>query len=161
MTDPIATPDEEKRRLMLQKLNSAAQVPATKNPVTPSPELTAKENYDQDYEYVRKKLKNLADVTEDAIEHFSEVAKETNEPRAFEVLGTLLKNASEIVKGVMDNASQKATIDTRKEQKTVGDKEPGSVNNTTIFVGTTKDLLEKIGREESSKIIDAESTEVK
>ena len=144
--------DEEKRKRMLSKLNSS--LPSTTVAIVDK----AKENFDADYEYTRKKLKNLADRGEEAIEHFAEIAKETNEPRAFEVLATLLKNTGELVKGVIDNAEAKSNIDRRNEPvKVVGDKDPTpSVNNTTIFVGTTKDLLDKIKAEEQRKIIDVE-----
>ena len=154
---------EEIRAAMLQKLNApvtpVAAVPPAK---LKSAEEIAKENYDADYDYARKKLKNLADYGEAAIEHFREVAEETGEPRAFEVLATLLKNTGELVKGVMDNAATKSTIDKKNEpQKVVGDKEPAQVTNTTIFVGTTKDLLDRINNEQQQKVIEGEVKEIK
>lgn len=145
---------EDQRKNMLAKLNTA--VPAG----TPIVLDKSKENFDSDYDYTRKKLKNLVDLGEEAIEHFTEIAKETNEPRYFEVLATLLKNTGELVKGVIDNAETKSNIDKKNEApKVVGDKEP-TVSNTTIFVGTTKDLLEKI-RQEEVNIIEGEAKEVK
>lgn len=144
--------NDELRSKMLEKLNTSvpANVPVVMD--------KAKENYESDYEYTRKKLKNLADRGEEAIEHFAEVAKETGEPRAFEVLATLLKNTSDIVKGVIENASAKAVIDSKNAQPLMGDKKSEVTNNTTIFVGSTKDLLDKVNNEQ--KVIDVEPTPV-
>lgn len=142
---------DEQRKNMLEKLNTA--VPAS----VPIVMDKAKENYESDYEYTRKKLKNLADRGEEAIEHFAEVAKETGEPRAFEVLATLLKNTSDIVKGVIENASAKAVIDSKNAPPLMGDKK-SEVHNTTIFVGSAKELLDKVNSEQ--KVIDVEATPI-
>ena len=159
------TPEEEQqektRLAMLAKLSQSPPVPSQQITVLKTPEEIAKENNEADYEYARKKLKNLADYGEAAIKHFQEVAEETGEPRAFEVLATLLKNTGELVKGVMDNAATKAHIDKTKEpQKVVGDKEGATVTNTTIFVGTTKDLLDRINNEQQQKVIEGTVKEV-
>src|ERR1035437_4809952 len=125
MTEDINDADSDVRKNMLSKLNAA--LPQIAGAVVPAVAAVdkSKENFDSDYEYTRKKLKNLADRGEDAIEHFAEIAKETGEPRAFEVLATLLKNTGELVKGVIDNAEAKSNIDRRNEPvKVVGDKDP-------------------------------------
>lgn len=152
------TDDAVLRQEMLDKLKNA--VPVVQPVAAPVPAVVEppKEGFEQDYDYTRDKLKNLVNIGEDAIEHFIEIAKETNEPRAFEVLATLLKNTGELAKGVIDNATSKANIDTRNQIKTVGDKDKPTTNNTTIFVGTTKDLLEKLNQ---PKMIEGEVTEVK
>ena len=113
--------------------------------------------YDDDYEYTRKKLKILIEEGEDAINTFKEIAGETQEPRAYHVLSELLKTTSEITKGIMDNAAQKSNIDNRKPiPKNIGENiTTTNNNNTAIFVGTTKELLEQINREEE-KIITIE-----
>lgn len=148
----MTTPQEETRKNMLQKLKTSQEAPVMVD--------AAKENFNSDYEYTRKKLKNLVDMGEEAIEHFKDIAEETNEPRAFEVLATLLKNTGELVRGVIDNATSKANIDGHsKENKVVGDKEV-TTNNTTIFVGTTRDLLDKLNNEQKSKVIDVEPKEI-
>jgi hypothetical protein len=155
----MTTEAENTRNAMLEVLkNTPAQVPAPV--VAKSPAEIQKDNADADYEYTRKNLKKLVDAGAAAIEHFKDVAEETGEPRAFEVLATLLKNTGELVRGVMENASIKNNIDKRNEPvKTVGDKETPTFNNATVFIGTTRDLLNKINTEK--KTIDVESTEVK
>jgi len=149
------TEEENTRNAMLQTLRNPP--PSTPAVIPKPPE--QKDNFDADYEYTRKKLKSLADIGESAIEHFKEIAEETNEPRAFEVLATLLKNTGELVKGVIDNASSKANIDRRNEPpKIVGQKESSTFPNATVFIGTTKDLLNKINQDQ--KTIDVEVKEV-
>ena len=147
------TDDAILRQEMLDKLNHAVPVVI---PVEPVPVVV--NDVEDDYNYTREKLKNLVAAGEEAIEHFGEIAKETSEPRAFEVLATLLKTTGELVTGVMSNHEAKANIESRKAQKTVGDKNESVTNNTTIFVGTTRELLDRINQE--SKVIEAEVKEI-
>jgi hypothetical protein len=51
---------------------------------------------DQDYEDVRKQLFDLAEQGDEAIELMLDLARESEHPRAFEVLGQLIKNNAEI-----------------------------------------------------------------
>jgi hypothetical protein len=148
--------DDGLRKEMLDKLENAppvVHIPAStaSQPVAVVEEI--KKDFDEDYDYTRNKLKNLVDVAENAIEHYVDIAKERNSPRDFEVLATLLKNTGELVKSVIDTASSKAEIDQQKQQKVVGDKDAPVTNNTTIFVGSSKDLLERINKE-TAKVID-------
>jgi len=106
----------------------------------------AKEDLDVDHEYARKKLKGLVKMGEDAIESFKDVAEETGEPRAYEVLATLLKNTGELVKSVMDAAKTKNDIAQSQNKGQEGPK----TQNTIIFTGSTKDLLQQIKAEEKT-----------
>ncbi len=47
---------------------------------------------EQDYETVRRNLHDLAGQGDEAIELMLELARESEHPRAFEVLGQLIKN---------------------------------------------------------------------
>ena len=152
--DNTMTEDDDMRKEMLDIMDKSLPVAPTPLPVVTQPIIEEiKKDFDEDYDYTRNKLKNLVDVGEDAIEHYVDVAKERNSPRDFEVLAQLLKNTGELVKSVIDTASSKAEIDNAKHQKVVGDNQASTTNNNTIFVGTTKELLERINKEQA-KIID-------
>lgn len=145
-------PNEEdvKRKMMLAKLNA---------PVEPEPviekteEEKAKENFNADYEYTRKKLKSLVDVSVDAIEDLKEIALETGEPRAYRALGELIKNAGDLTKGVMDSAKSKAEIDKSIAGNNPKESSPREINNNTVFIGSTKDLLDKIIEDDKKAVI--------
>ena len=87
---------------------------------------------------------------EEAIENFKDIALETGEPRAFEVLATLLKNTGELVKNVAENSKNKSEIDKNLDKNIT----PQQVQHNNYFVGSTKELLDKITDEE--KVIDGE-----
>ena len=54
---------------------------------------------DDDYERVRRDLFDLAGQGDEAIELMLELARESEHPRAFEVLGQLIKNNAEMNNG--------------------------------------------------------------
>lgn len=126
-----------------------------------------KENFDQEYEFARDQMVDLAEMGKKALEQLEEVVSETNEPRAYRVFAELLSANKDIINSIMDNAKKKADIAREKQEqkKMVGelDKPASITNNTTVFVGTTKDLLQRIAEEEKAqnKIIEGEVKEVK
>ena len=110
---------------------------------------------DDDYEYTRQKLKSMIDVGEEAIDEFKDVCAETQEPRAYEVLATLIKNTGDLTKSVMDNSKVKASTDRERlamKQGTPDMSNGGTINQTNnqiIFNGSTKELLEAIKKEQN------------
>lgn len=118
--------------------------------------LIASSKADDDYEYSKEKLKSLIETGETAIEAYMDICSEMTEPRAYEVLATLLKNTGDLAKSVMDNAKTKASIDKdrgliSRDGKPLND----GVNQTNniVFAGSTKDLMDMI-KEQRQKAID-------
>ena len=88
-----------------------------------------------DYEYSRSNYYALIDAGNEAITDMLELAKETQHPRAFEVLGKLIKDISDVNDRLLKLQKAKkelvsAETDTPK---------PGVTNNN-LFVGSTTDL---------------------
>ena len=139
------------------KKQFAAMMDPTKAPVPiirpPTPQ---QEQFDKDYEYTQKKLKQLADVAEEAIGNFKEIAKETAEPSAYRVLGELIAANREVIRAVIETAKDKASIDDTTGGRVFDDGKAKTItNNTTVFVGTTKDIIKKVmAEEEARKVID-------
>lgn len=94
---------------------------------------------ENDYELRRKTLHNLVGTGQDALEHMMLVAKESDHPRAFEVVGQLMKTTSDMVADLT-----KLQIEMNKiESEKVGG--PSKVvNNNSVFVGSTNELLEML-----------------
>ena len=102
---------------------------------------------DSDYERVRRDLFDLAGQGDEAIELMLELARESEHPRAFEVLGQLIKNNAEIGEKILKLHKRKKDQD--KEDKPALTHK-GDTNN--VFIGSTAEL-QKMLRDE--KIIDA------
>ena len=88
-----------------------------------------------DYLKSRETYHSLIKKGTDALDHVLEVAKQTDESRAFEVVGQILKATSEVNKELLD--MQKTMLDIKQIELNSG---PKNVTNNTLFVGSTKDL---------------------
>ena len=77
--------------------NVATQITHPK-PVTLIPRPNEVEDIDSDYKYSRENFYNLIERGQDAIDGILEIAKEGEHPRAYEVVGQLIKNVSEVEK---------------------------------------------------------------
>ena len=76
----------------------------TMNMETKTQKLTStstKSKIDSDFERVRRDLFDLSTQGEEAIELMMELARESEHPRAFEVLGQLIKQNAEIGEKVL------------------------------------------------------------
>ena len=89
-----------------------------------------------DYDFARSRYYSLAEKGEEAIDLMLDLARESEHPRAFEVLSTMLKQNAEIADRLMD--LQKKT----KEVKASNQKQlpPGTVTQNNVYVGSTTDL---------------------
>lgn len=96
---------------------------------------------DKDYKEVRDNLKDIVKKGAEAIDGISLVASETQHPRAYEVLATLIKSVADVNKDIMSIHKQMKDIKGEKEQP----KGPSTVTNNSVhFVGSTKDLQDMI-----------------
>lgn len=89
---------------------------------------------DSDYQESRQTLKELVVKGNQAIDHLLAIASETEHPRAFEVVATLIKNTAEANEKLM--AMQK----TIRELKNIKKNDSGVNVDKAIFVGSTSEL---------------------
>lgn len=97
---------------------------------------------ESDTEYARTNIKELIDAGADAIKELAVVAKDSQHPRAYEVMAGMLKNLSDMNKDLLE-------IQKRKQDLT-GVKESGSndVNiDKAVFVGSTAELMKLLKSE--------------
>lgn len=90
---------------------------------------------DDDYDVSRKNLHSLLEQGQEALFHALEVAKQSEHPRAFEVVGNLMKQLADINHQLLDLHSKKQKIDSPKAAET-----QSNVTNNAIFVGNTTEL---------------------
>lgn len=88
---------------------------------------------ESDFEITRNNLHELIQQGQDALYHALEVAKQSEHPRAFEVVGGLVKHLSDVNAQLMHLHKQKQSIE-------LPSKKESSVTNNAIFVGSTSDL---------------------
>ena len=87
-----------------------------------------------DYEYSRETYYELVEKGKQSLELMIEVARESEHPRAFEVLSGMIKNISDVNDRLMDLNKKKKDIDKKEEIKKIAN----TTNN--LFVGSTADL---------------------
>ena len=90
---------------------------------------------EEDYLKSRETYHNLIKKGTDALDHILEVAKQSDESRAFEVVGQILKATSDVNKELLD--MQKTRLEIKDIESKTG---PKNVTNNTLFVGSTKEL---------------------
>ena len=88
---------------------------------------------DIDYNYARENYYNLIERNQDAVEEMLEIAKQSEHPRAFEVVGQLIKSGLDANKELMGLHKTKKELSIEKSSTTT------NVNNA-VFVGSTADL---------------------
>ena len=132
----------------LKKTQEERQLPAVDMSDEDKQILHAKQQ-EEDLQYARMMLKQAEAYNAEAIEGILHIARNSDQPRAYEVAGGLIKN-------LQDNA--KDMLDVHEKQKRITADDPKARNIKTqnnLFVGSTKDLLKAI-KEDDIKTIDAE-----
>ncbi len=97
------------------------------------------ENIDADYEYARGNLRGLIENGKIAMENIIFLAKEGESPRAYEVVGQLIKTLAETNKDLLE-LGKKAKEARGKDKQ---DSSPHHVTNA-LFVGSTAELQKMI-----------------
>ena len=92
---------------------------------------------DNDYEYTRETLYDLIEKGREGIEEMIEVARQSEHPRAYEVLATLIKDTANTSEKLMDLHRKIKSID----QMMLPAPEQSSGNTTNnLFIGSTTEL---------------------
>ena len=97
-----------------------------------------KPDAERDYAEVRQNLKRIIEKSEEAVESILEVAVESQNPRAYEVVAQLLAASLEANNKLMHLHRQIKDINKEEPGKTT------NVTNNSIFVGNTADLQKMI-----------------
>jgi len=92
----------------------------------------------KDYDYTRGNLYSIIEKGQEALNGVLELAQESEQPRAYEVAGQLIKSVSDATDKLMD--LQKKLKDVEEDKVTKG---PSTVNNA-LFVGSTAELAKML-----------------
>lgn len=97
---------------------------------------TNDEKVEYDYETTRGNLHSLLAQGQDALMHALSIAKSSEHPRAFEVVGGLMKQLSDINSQLLDLSEKRQKL---LEKNKPAEQNP-QVTNNAFFVGSTSEL---------------------
>ena len=120
-----------------EKLNDTFEVELVEDPLpTESSDDSddRKEDTQTDYIQSRDNFYELVEKGKEALDGAMDIARETDQPRAYEVVAQLLKNVTETNKEIIE-------LQKRMEDLKANDRKLGNTNiNNALFVGSTADL---------------------
>lgn len=108
------------------------------------------DDIEDDYLVARKKLNDLIGTSQQALEGMLNVALASDSPRAYEVVGQLIKTTGDAAKDLLDLQAKKKKL--REEEPK---KQNIDTQNNIIFSGSTSDLLKAL-KAEKAKVIEHE-----
>jgi len=116
---------------------SSEIVPETKpEPIVPVEDPTStRDQLKKDYEYTRGNLYSLIEKGQEAVDGILELAQQSDQPRAFEVAGQLIKHVGDVADKLVDLQKKVNDIENPK-----GSTKEVNTTNNTMFVGSTADL---------------------
>ena len=93
---------------------------------------------DADAEFARNNMRTLITNGNDALEKLAYVADQSESPRAYEVLATMMKNLAEMNKDLLELQKRKKELAPQSESA------KGVNIDKAVFVGSTTELLKMI-----------------
>ena len=105
--------------------------------------LAKNDSADEDFTFSRSNIRKAIDVGSDALERLSQLAEQSQSPRAYEVLSTLMQSIVSASESLLDAQKTIREIDNAGVPR---DDESRKTINNNLFVGSTAEL-QKILRE--------------
>ena len=123
------------------------------SPIKPKKITAQVDDIKKDYEYTRGNLYSIIEKGQEAIDLMLDLARESEHPRAFEVLSNMLKQNAEIADKLMTLQKQKKEV-----KKTDTPELPNNLTQNNVFVGSTTDMQRMLqSKMDSMKVIDDDS----
>ena len=124
-------------------IENAVEIIPPQQPIINTPH--EEDDIKADYNLSRRTFRDLINKGNDAMESLTDLAKESESPRAYEVLATMMRTVADTTKDLYD--LQKKTKELSGQKK-----DDPTVNvDKAIFVGTTADLLKQIKENKQSE----------
>lgn len=90
---------------------------------------------DDDYQYARNNLRGLIENGKEVMQNIIFVAKESESPRSYEVVGQLIKTLADTNKDLLELAKKSKDLKSEEKRSVNGD-----TNINALFVGSTTEL---------------------
>jgi len=102
--------------------------------------IVSEEPEDVDYEFVRGNYYEIIQQGQLALAGALRVASMSEQPRAYEVIGSLLKNLADVNRQLLQTGEDKQKVKAARKGNG-GQPQPQQItNNTAVFVGSSSDL---------------------
>jgi len=112
-----------------------------------------------DYDYARARYYNLTEKGDEAIDLMLDLARESEHPRAFEVLSNMLKQNAEIADRLMELQKKKKEV-----RLTDNPQLPNSMTQNNVYVGSTTELQrmlhDRINEKSTTTTIDQDDDDI-
>jgi hypothetical protein len=100
-----------------------------------------KDVVETDTEFARKNIRNLIDKGNVAVDNLLQVSKESEHPRAYEVVAGLMKTMADLNKDLLELQKRKKDL---QPQLDVSPNHGNITVEKAVFVGSTAELLKQI-----------------
>lgn len=107
-----------------------------------------------DYEFSRDTYRDLIRTGTLSLDSLAELARESEHPRAFEVLSKSIKDIADTTEKLMALQKSKKELDKEDNEK----EEAKQITNNNVFVGSTTEL-QRMLQQDKEKLIDAKDQE--
>lgn len=142
-------PDQSHKSELMKNLTGQLEIMM---PAPPAPKILTPEPSDEalisdaqdDFEYARMRMKKLLDTSDEVISNLHALATDAEHPRAYEVLGNMIKQSAEMNQQLLDLQKQRKLL--------IKGNKPNEANSTTnnaIFVGTTIELQKFLSNQQA------------
>ena len=101
---------------------------------------TIESNVDTDFIEARSNIRSLMATGEDALEALVDIAKESEQPRAFEIVAMMMRQLSDMNHQLVDLHEKKKKLSHKSDTNASSN----TVTNNTVFIGTTASLNKMI-----------------
>lgn len=124
----------------LNKLFNLDPILSSDNEILPAeiPKSSPDEQKDDDFDLARNTLRDLIGKNNVVISDLVDLARNSEAPRAYEVVSQMIKTQSEIAKDLIGIHKQKKDIEKDSGQKTI------HTQNNVVFAGSTAELMKMI-----------------
>ena len=112
-------------------LNISGELVKKEKPQSPNVEVNTKD-LTPEYEFSQEQYHTLIDKGNEALEELLAVAKESENPRAFEVV-------TQLISGLTNTTKELLVLQKTKKEIEKDSKDPSTVNNS-LFIGSTAEL---------------------
>lgn len=114
----------------------------------------SKSDIKDDYDFARSQYYNLAEKGNEAIDLMMELARESEHPRAFEVLSTAIKQNAEVADKLMRLHKERKDVESDSQAAL-----PNSMTQNNLYVGSATDLQKMLIQKAKEKETIIESDE--
>ena len=127
-----------------ENLSNLLDIPAIEEKPNEIVPVKTEEEISNDAQFARQNIKGLITKGDDALDSLLRVEKESEHPRAFEVVAQTLKNLGELNKDLLEIQKRKRDLEPKKTSSDIN-------VDKAVFVGSTNDLVKMLKGKRDAK----------